>query len=123
MRRSGCAGQRLSQLDLLSNPDPATPWVHDLVAVVSHQRSTIDSSTVDATSDTVLAHIAPGLSELGYVVRQARGPRRRFDVQSSLEIKVDRASPTKLTRLTTISGSCSKLKRDVALAETPSTVT
>jgi len=49
------------------------PWVHDLVAVVSEQRPAIESANVSGlTSDAVLAHIAPGLAELGYVVESGK---------------------------------------------------
>lgn len=48
-------------------------WVHDLVAIVKRQRSSIESPIVDGlTSDLVLAHLASGLIDLGYTVETGK---------------------------------------------------
>src|SRR5919109_1877059 len=48
-------------------------WVHELLKVVAAARSMIDSATVDTlTSDRVLAHLRPGLLDLGYEVEAGK---------------------------------------------------
>jgi hypothetical protein len=48
-------------------------WVHELLRVVETARPLIDSLTVDSlTSDKVLAHLRPGLLELGYEVEDGK---------------------------------------------------
>lgn len=48
-------------------------WVHQLIALVASKQAEIDSSRVSGlTSDAVLAHLAPGLTELGYAVETGK---------------------------------------------------
>lgn len=52
---------------------PAPGWAHEFLEVVADAQAEIDSETVDGlTSDTVLAHLRPGLDKLGYLVEVSK---------------------------------------------------
>jgi hypothetical protein len=54
-------------------------WVHELLDVVVATRPLIDSATVDGlTSDTVFAHLRPGLLKLGYEVEGGKHRTEKF---------------------------------------------
>lgn len=53
--------------------DPAPIWAHAFLEVVGPARPDIDSRVVDGlTSDTVLKHLQPGLTLLGYEVETGK---------------------------------------------------
>lgn len=53
---------------------PPPPWVHDFLAVIAGARPHIESRVVNALkSDIVLAHVRPGLEQLGYEVERGKG--------------------------------------------------
>ena len=65
----------MSYPDWFFYPDRSRPpaWAHQLTTVVSAVRSEIDSMKVDGlTSDRVLAHLRPGLEDMGFVVERGK---------------------------------------------------
>lgn len=99
--------------------DAPPSWVHDFVHVVEMARGDIEcKATKDLTSDRVLGYLRPGLVALGYEVEAGEAKADGIRRPSLVMRGVPRVCHTRWMPFTTSWEYSSRLRHDVAHAET-----
>ena len=106
--------------------DRPPQWVHKVVEVVQAVRPDIDTAggVEGVDSDEALAHLRPGLEELGYQVESGKHAKEKYSaVPSSSAPRESGGSSTRSMRLMTSSASSSRSRPAEEPSATPSTAT